>query len=243
MNLVKLFISFYLLSYTYSKILTKYGTLEIDSDFVVFESKDFKDDEEMYFKIKSTKGNFLNIIDHFFLSDLRYYYTDSDGNKKGNDYYNAFFKKQETEDGYDINYFTITKRRSEYIPSNGDYIKIEFGLLTLWAIITNTEEDEGKMATWIIVVIVVVVVAIIAGIVIFFVCRCIRKRKALAAVDAARANMAAQNQAYTAQMNQNAYIAGQNYQAQAYQAQVYQNPVNISPGMPPDMGYNSKAVM
>ena len=111
------------------------------------------------------------------------------------------------------------------------------------AIITNTEEDEGKMATWIIVVIVVVVVAIIAGIVIFFVCRCIRKRKALAAVDAARANMAVQNQAYTAQMNQNAYIAGQNYQAQAYQAQVFQNPVNISPGIPPDMGYNSKAVM
>ena len=243
MNLVKLFISFYLLSYTYSKILTKYGTLEIDSDFVVFESKDFKDDEEMYFKIKSTNGNFYNIIDHFFLSDLRYYYTDSDGNKKGNDYYNAFFKKQETEDGYDINYFTITKRRSEYIPSNGDYIKIEFGLSTLWAIITNTEEDEGKMATWIIVVIVVVVVAIIAGIVIFFVCRCIRKRKALAEVDAARANMAAQNQVYTAQINQNAYLAGQNYQAQAYQAQVFQNPVNISPGIPPDMGYNSKAVM
>ena len=60
---------------------------------------------------------------------------------------------------------------------------------------------------------------------------------------AAAANMQTQNQAYAAQINQNAYIAGQNYQAQAYQAQVYQNPVTISPGMPPDMGYNSKAVM
>ena len=113
-----------------------------------------------------------------------------------------------------------------------------------WAIITNTEEDEGKLETWVIIVIVVVVVLIIAGIVIFCVCRCIKNRKAMAALNsAAAANMQAQNQAYAAQINQNAYIAGQNYQAQAYQAQVYQNPVNISPGMPPDMGYNSKAVM
>ena len=100
------------------------------------------------------------------------------------------------------------------------------------------------MATWIIVVIVVVVVAIIAGIVIFFVCRCIRNRKAMTAVNkVAITNMAAQNQVYNAQMNQNAYIAGQNYQAQAYQAQVFQNPVTISPGIPPDTGYNSKTVM
>ena len=60
---------------------------------------------------------------------------------------------------------------------------------------------------------------------------------------AAAANMQAQNQAYAAQINQNAYIAGQNYQAQANQAQVFQNPVNASPAVPPDVGYTSKAAM
>ena len=247
MRLLKIIISLYLLSCTHCAILSKYDSITITSEEVIFESKDFDDDEDMHFKIKSDKFNFGKVYDDLFGNryDVEYYYCDSTGNKRGNYEYNIYFKKSETEDGYDIRYFTITKKRSEYRPSNGDYIKIKFNFMDrYWAIITNTEEDEGKLETWVIIVIVVVVVLIIAGIVIFCVCRCIKNRKAMAALNsAAAANMQAQNQAYAAQINQNAYIAGQNYQAQANQAQVFQNPVNASPAVPPDAGYTSKAVM
>ena len=243
MMLLRIFISLCILLSTLSKTLTKYGTVEIWSEHVIFESKDFNEDEDMYFKVKTNENNFLKIRSFNINYDVVYCYCDSSGNRRGN-YFYLNFKKTENKDNHDFGYFTITKRKSEHTHSNGDYIKIEFNLNIHWAVITNTEKDEGKIATWIIVVIVVAVIAIIAGIVIFFVCRCIRNRKAMTAVNkVAITNMAAQNQVYNAQMNQNAYIAGQNYQAQAYQAQVFQNPVTISPGIPPDTGYNSKAVM
>ena len=113
------------------------------------------------------------------------------------------------------------------------------------AFITNTEEDEGKIETWVIVVIIVICVAIIAGIIIYCICRRIRMKKAqqaalatnVAAINAQKQtnqeayNYAAQNAAYTAAVVENAqnaaYAAGvedaQNaYLAQQNQAQVYQ---------------------
>ena len=46
-------------------------------------------------------------------------------------YFYLNFKKTENKDNHDFGYFTITKRKSEHTHSNGDYIKIEFNLLTL----------------------------------------------------------------------------------------------------------------
>ena len=254
MSFLKIIVYLYILSYAYSKILTKHSSLEISSNIVIFESKDFKDNEDMHFKIKSSFNNFgeiKNTDDHYWY-DIEYVYCDSNGNAKGKYFYYINFKKTDTEDGYHIKYFTIKKKWDEYRPSNGNYIKIRFNLYDNWAIVTNTEKDEGKIATWVIVVIVVIVVAIIGGMIIFFVCRCIRRRKAMAATNAANAanasSIAAQNQAYVAQINQNAYMAEQNYQAQAYQAQIYsaqdyQNPINVPPQMPPDVGFTSKAAI
>ena len=83
------------------------------------------------------------------------------------------------EDNMKTKYFTITKKRGEYSPSNGDYMVINFlNYDGHFAIITNTEEDEGKIETWVIVVIVVICVAIIAGIIIYCICRRIRMKKA-----------------------------------------------------------------
>ena len=254
MSFLKIIVYLYILSYAYSKILTKHSSLEISSNIVIFESKDFKDNEDMHFKIKSWSGNFGEIINtaDYYWYDIEYVYCDSNGNAKGKYFYYIKFKKTDTEGEYDIKYFTIKKKWDEYRPSNGNYIKIRFNLYDNWAIVTNTEKDEGKIATWVIVVIVVIVVAIIGGMIIFFVCRCIRRRKAMAAANAANAanasSIAAQNQAYVAQINQNAYMAEQNYQAQAYQAQIYsaqdyQNPINVPPQMPPDVGFTSKAAI
>lgn len=247
-------ISLYLLSKVYSSsLLKKYGTEVIDDNDVIFESKDFDDDEEMHFKIQTnynnidnSKANSINDVEYIYFSELS-----ADLSSISHEYLNTYFLKT-TEDGkLRTNYFTIKKRN--YSPSNGNYIYMRFPNINLSnskkATITNTEEDEGKIETWVIVVIVVVVVAIIAGFIIFFVCRCIRNRKAMAAANANAVNYAAaQNAAYAAQSAQYAYMAEQNYQAQAqaqaYQAQIYQDPYYASPsGAPPDTAYTSKPMI
>jgi flagellar biosynthesis/type III secretory pathway M-ring protein FliF/YscJ len=256
------FIIFFYLLFNVCPLLTKYGEEEISTNDVIFESKDFKDDEEMHFKIKTDKNRFISNSNN---KDVKYFYF-NDANADTSSvslYHHTYFKKTENNEfDFVTKYFTIKKTRNEYRPSNGNYLYITFPKLTLEtghsATITNTKEDEGKLETWVIIVIVVVVVLIIAGIVIFFVCRCIRNRKAMLAANAnaanyaaqsqAAANYAAQNAAYAAQNAQNAYIAEQNYQAQvraqAHQAQIYQDRNYVSPsGAPPDTIYTSKPIM
>ena len=228
-------------------LLKKYGSAIMIDRYVLFESKDFDDDEEMYFKLQALKDDFdwennesRNII---------YYYTDSTGTTSNSPYY-AYRKSYDFEDGsIQNNYFTIKKKRSEYRSTNGNYMMIYFPNLrphtSYSPIIVNTEEDEGKLETWAIVLIVVICVAVIAGIIIYCICRRIRMKKAqqaamarnVAAINAqnqanqAAYNYAAQNAAYTAAAVENAqnaaYAAGvedaQNaYLAQQNQAQVYQ---------------------
>ena len=259
MKFLRFIISLYLLS-NISPLLTKYGTEVLTTNYAIFESKDFKDDEEMHFKIQSHKDNFY---EHYEYSDYNveyYYFNDANVNVHTISFpHHEYFKKTSYEDGnLETKYFTIKKRRSEYRPTNGNYLYIIFRNLQLstfeTAIITNTEEDEGKIETWVIVVIVVVIVAIIAGIIIYCVCRRIRMKKAqqaaiaanaatIAAQNQAAANYAAQNAAYEAAA-ENAYIEEQNYQAQAYQAQVYQNKNYMTPpGVISNAGYTSNAVM
>ena len=52
------FIIFFYLLLNVCPLLTKYGEEEISTNDVIFESKDFKDDEEMHFKIKTDKNYF-----------------------------------------------------------------------------------------------------------------------------------------------------------------------------------------
>ena len=239
-------------------LLKKYGSITMQTQYVLFESKDFKNDEEMHFKLQAGIDYFDYYHNDYSIHDIKYYYTDSAGTKLTSGNY-AYKKNQKIEDGYLENtYFTIKKKSSEYRTTDGNYILIYFPNLYVdshyEAIISNTKEDEGKIETWVIIVIVVVIVAIIVGIIIFCVCRRIRMKKAqqaamaanaatIAAQNQAVANIAAQNAAYEAAA-QNAYIAEQNYQAQAYQAQVYQNKNYMTPpGVAPDAGYSSNAVM
>ena len=245
-------IALFVLSNEYPfSLLKKYETAVMDTQYVLFESKDFKDDEEMHFKLKTYRDYFDWYYDSYDPNhnhDIIYYYSDSSGTAiTSGDY--AYRKNNDMEDGLENNYFTITKRRSEYRPTDGKYLLIYFPNLKVdsyyEAFITNTEEDEGKIETWVIVVIIVICVAIIAGIIIYCICRRIRMKKAqqaamarnVAAINAqnqanqAAYNYAAQNAAYTAAAVENAqnaaYAAGvedaQNaYLAQQNQAQVYQ---------------------
>ena len=256
------FISFI---YIYSSsLLKKYGTEVIDNNDVIFESKDFDDDEEMHFKIQTNYNNIDNYKAES-INDVEYiYFSELSADLSSISISHGTYFLKTTEDGkLRTNYFTIKKTKRNYSPSNGNYIYMRFPNINLSnskkATITNIEEDEGKIETWVIVVIVVVVVAIIAGFIIFFVCRCIRNRKAMAAANAnavnyaasqnqAAMNYAAQNAAYAAQSAQYAYMAEKNYQAQAqaqaYQAQIYQDPYYASPaGAPPDTAYTSKPMI
>ena len=216
----------------------------------------------MHFKIQTNYNNIDNYKAES-INDVEYiYFSELSADLSSISLSHGTYFLKTTEDGkLRINYFTIKKRN--YSPSNGNYIYMRFPNINLSnskkATITNTEEDEGKIETWVIVVIVVVVVAIIAGFIIFFVCRCIRNRKAMAAANAnavnyaaaqnqAAMNYAAQNAAYAAKSAQYAYMAEQNYQAQAqaqaYQAQIYQDPYYASPaGAPRDTAYTSKPMI
>ena len=71
MKFLKFIISLYLLS-NVCPLLTKYGTEILTDNDVIFESKDFDDDEEMHFKIQSKSNNF----NYYSLSsyDVEYYY-------------------------------------------------------------------------------------------------------------------------------------------------------------------------
>ena len=63
MKFLKFIISLYLLS-NVCPLLTKYGTEILTDNYVIFESKDFDDDEEMHFKIQSKSYNFVYSHDY-----------------------------------------------------------------------------------------------------------------------------------------------------------------------------------
>ena len=237
MKFLTFIISLYLLSNVCANaILKKYGTIIITDNIFIFESKDFKDDEEMHFKIQTHEDNFYYYDYHnpYYSDDIAYYFISGIGSLSGSPVHWIGFKKTTHEDNHlETKYFTIKKRRSDYRPSNGNYIYIQFPDLTFGAYnhatITNTKEDEGKLETWIIVVIVIVCVAIIAGIIIYFVCRRIRMQKARQAAMATNvAVINAQNQA--AVINAQNQAAAYNNAAQnaAYQAAVVENAQNAA---------------
>jgi len=238
MKFLTFIISLYLLSNVCASIiLKKYGTEIIYGNNFIFESKDFKDNEEMHFKIQTHEDNFDDYDYHNpdYSDDIAYYFISGIGSLSYSSVHWIGFKKTSpSEDNHlKTKYFTIKKRRSDYRPSNGNYIYIEFPELTFGAYnhatITNTKEDEGKLETWVIVVIVIACVAIIAGLIIYFVCRRIRMQKARQAAMATNvAVMNAQNQA--AVINAQNQAAAYNYAAQnaAYQAAVVENAQNAA---------------
>ena len=142
---------------------------------------------------------------------------------------------------YEIKYFTIKKKISEFEGTQGHYMYIDFYLnfFTLknknnWAQVTNTKNDEGEYHAWVIIVIVSIIAVVMIILIIYFICSKIKEKKALLNAEAAEAaevntanQIAVQQNAikaqteYTAQQNmQSDIIDKKNYQPQkAYQAQ------------------------
>ena len=219
MKFISFLVFICLLIFTLSN-LKKFGTIETRDGYIIFESKDFAEGEEMHFSVKA--------LDYDYLYDyVDYYYINNDFTNieiYSRNYHVANFKKStyntEGFQTYRTVYFTIKKQKSQFYSTSGDYLVIELPVSQgYWASITNTEEDEGKIEPWVIAVIVVIILVIIIGVIIWYICRRIRQKKALAEANAA--NYAAR-QNYQAQV-----IQAQVEQAQAYQtAQVIQDQVN-----------------
>lgn len=157
-------------------IVEKYGTTTVDASeyMVVFNVGDFDDGEEMYFKIRAETGAFYwNYIYYEYISSIKGYVD----NEARISYFSLKSTYETDPNGYSYvtNYFTITKRKSEFRGTDGTYLLIyfmvDFGDVT----ITNTEEDEGKLETWVIVVIVIAVVIVIVLVIVIFCC--MRRRR------------------------------------------------------------------
>ena len=203
-------------------------TVNAEDGFILFDTKDFKEGEEMYFKIKA-----INFYGNYVL----YYFTDTDNGVDGLDNTRLsenvanFEVKIGSENiegvNYKVRYFTIKKDKSKFYGTNGSLLFIVFYVDADddgdfnnsndgKVIIENTLEDEGKLETWVVVVIVIAAVLVI-GVIIG--CYCWRRKKQLAA----------QNDAYNGQpvgVNQNnivQYQPGSNYNVNQPYTQVNPN--------------------
>ena len=108
-------------------IVQKYGTITVDaSDYmVVFNVGDFDDGEEMYFKIKAETGAFYwNYIYYEYISSNIGY----EDNAAIKSYFSLKSTYETTPNGYSYvtNYFTITKKKSEFRGTDGTYLLIYF---------------------------------------------------------------------------------------------------------------------
>ena len=218
--------------YNASPRLGKYESIKVDSSeiVIIFDSSDFKEGEEMHFKLKAEE--------QYFYVDSKYdgiYYEYIGGDVPYDEdklNFVRFQGKTERENTpsktFKTKYFTITKKSSEFRGTNGNNLLIYFMIGGGEVEITNTKEDEGKIETWIIVVIVVAVVVVIG---ISVGCWCWRRKKQLAAQNATTAGYAqapgyAQNPNYAQPPGYAQAPYGQN-------AQFYQDPqqaANYGPG-------------
>lgn len=191
-------------------------TVAASEFFFIFNSGDFKDGEEMYFKIKA---------EHFLHFYIYYEFTDSDHTPIADYsqiYKESFNLKSDLETS--VQYFTIKKDKSKFKGTRGDLLYIYFLVDGNYneleneagdgnVILENTLEDEGKFETWKIVVIVVAIVLVI-GLAIG--CYCYRRKKQLA------------------MMNQN---AGGGYPGQTVGVNQYNNNAQYNPQYDPNQQY------
>ena len=157
-------------------LLKKYGKVENSGGTVIFESKDFSDGNEMYFRVSQ---------DQECKSDLKYkYYSTKEEISTKNTDYKVSYKSLDTTKAKNtiivsVNYYTIEKKSSEYKGSNGNYLLLTIDCNGESINFQNTEKDESKDSTNFIVTIVVVVVVMLIAAVIIVICWVRIKRKQL----------------------------------------------------------------
>lgn len=159
-----LFLNINALSY---RLLQKYGEVENSDGTVIFESKDFSDGNKMHFRVS---------LEQECKSDLKYkYYSTKEEISTTDTDYKVSYKSSETTKAQNtiivvVNYYTIEKKSSEYKGSNGNYLLLTIDCNGGKINFQNTEKDESKDSTNMIVIIVVVVVVMVIAAVVIGIC-------------------------------------------------------------------------
>jgi len=144
--------------------LEKYKKITISSYnfYIVFDSSDFKIDEEIYFKITAEGG--------FARPEIYYEFFDNLKNYTSINIKPAYSTNDRSDDDGEIRYYTIKKSSSNLGSSEGKYLIIFFyceGLVE----IENIDKDYE-----IIITIIVIIIIIIVGIIILIVYCCKRRK-------------------------------------------------------------------
>ena len=181
-------------------------TVNASETLIIFDSSEFKKDEEIYFKITADKFKddyiyykFFDDFDIMTTTDVLTY-EPVEYSKTDKEYSNGEVISQ-------TNYYTIKKSERDLGSLEGKYLAIIFnceGNVT----IENTKENEGD-TTWIVIVCVLVVVAIVAAICIY--CYCKRKKKAAENGNTNDAYINNNNQNYNTNTGNNVNVYSNNY--------------------------------
>ena len=157
-------------------ILRKYGRVDNSGGTVIFESKDFSEGSEMYFRVN---------LDQECKSDLKYKYYSTSWEISTTDYdYKVSYKSTHSSKSKNtvidsVNYYTIEKKSSEYKGSNGNYLLLTIDCNGGNINFQNTEKDESKdSATKTVIIVVVVVVMVIVAVSIGICIGCIKGKAA-----------------------------------------------------------------
>ena len=252
LNILTIFVFLLFSALSSTNFLPKYGSIEISSQYVAFDSKDFKNDEEMYFKIETRKRNYKtqSYVEYQYIANKNdvfnssaetynvnfhdsiehrdsYYYTlgYSDCDYYDTYYYDNYYSYYTYEYCYyvfETKYFKIKKKSSEFEGTNGDYIIFKLPVNNAYSITITNTKDDESKTITIIVI--VVVVLVVVGILIAIIVCCCRRIKRNKAIAASQAAQAA---AYSQQQNMQAqaYQAQAAYQGQAYPPQSYPVPI------------------
>ena len=136
--------------------LKKYGKVEDTNGMVIFESKDFSDCDDMYFKIeRNGKCN----------SELEYGYfnTFEEITESSRTSYSVSYKSSSSSSTNGVTsstlYFTLKKDSKEYNGSNGNYLLLQIDCASVD--FENTEKDDTNNSTIIIIIVIVVFVVIL----------------------------------------------------------------------------------
>ena len=138
-------------------LLEKYKTKTTTNGFFIFHSETFKDGETMSFEIECP-GAFLD-------ENVYYYYLDiPEDFDITNDMETKEFTRISEDEGIETGYLDIKKESSDYEPTNGKYLFIQFYCEDTdhEAKITSVKPTELS-TTEIIIIVVVIFVAIVIG--------------------------------------------------------------------------------
>ena len=255
LNILTIFVFLLFSALSSTNFLPKYGSIEISSQYVAFDSKDFKNDEEMYFKIETRQRNYKtqSYVEYQYIANKNDVFSSS-----AKTYNVNFHDSIEHRDSY--SYYTYHYSDCDYYYYDNTYYYDYYSYYTYeycyyvyetkyFKIKKKSSEFEGTNGDYIIfklpvnndyiititntkddesktiTIIVIVVVVLVVVGILIAIIVCCCRR--IKRNKAIAASQAAQAAAYSQQQNMQAqaYQAQAAYQGQAYPPQSYPVPI------------------